>query len=547
MNDLTGVNYEDFVKKIEAFEQTSILMSTLRQCWDLFDKDKKNYRLTPAAIFSRIFAIAMATESNSDKKITPDELEALSEDYYFIESGCSYDPNSLSTNDPLKRKISDLAFFESEVNNLLLAIDEKKEVKKYNIQKSIVKESLMVNFVQRELGLQFEDYETARRNMARSWAVLKFLGRNLLKENVDINKFLCGSRGFNMQPIAAFTSAIAIISAAKNSQIQGLFCVENIVIEKSIAIRANIDHGTLKLLASRLAASVESYKAWHTQKVLTLGGYYKKYAPSFIYELPLVDAKELISNCPKNAYFCPAPSIFINYVSEMFFKYLRDNEKHLGVNIKSKMGDAYEEYIDLALGNIFPEGHVKEKISDLANEEKKADFVIETDNAIWIIECKKSIGGVRTRTISSPKDIVDSWAILLGACEQCSATAKQLVEQKRANGKPIIPVILIADTIILEGKIFQKMAFNSKIFECLNLEYVEIFPLDMFEEVFISIEEKNIVAAIQKKWAEIKRGDDAWFCKDVCDIAPLRDKASIPSEFPHLTPYYDEILPRPKS
>ncbi len=86
------------------------------------------------------------------------------------------------------------------------------------------------------------------------------------------------------------------------------------------------------------------------------------------------------------------------------------------------------------------------------------------------------------------------------------------------------------------------MAYESKILESLGLPCIEFFSLDDFERTFLMIEEKVIVSTIQQKWGKIKQGDSGWFCKDVLDIALPKEKSSGQFEFPHLTPYLDEIF-----
>ncbi len=110
------------------------------------------------------------------------------------------------------------------------------------------------------------------------------------------------------------------------------------------------------------------------------------------------------------------------------------------------------------------------------------------------------------------------------------------------KGKPVIPVVIVSSPLIVEGIIFQKMAYESKVLESLGLSYIEIFSLDDFERTFLTIEEKVIVSTIQQKWEKIKQGDNGWFCKDVLDIAVPKEKSGRQFEFPHLTPYLDEIF-----
>ena len=355
------ISYEEFLQKIKEFEQHSTLVLTAKQCWAVFNLEKELFTINDEIVFSRIFAIAMATANNHQaKKINLDELNSLRDEFYFIENGCSYEPGNVGYHDILERIPDDSNFFEAELNEMILLINEDKKfetIKKYNISENTLRKALTAAFIQRELGAQIENPAASIRNMARTWAVLKFLNKRL-RDRVDIIVFLKGSGGFNMQPLTAFTSAIAILEAAKSNQ-DGFFCLDDIAIGHSVVERTGIELNTLELMASRLAASKKQYQVWHKDEVMVLHPYYKKYAPSILYKFPLVDARMLFKSCPKNTYFCPSPSIFLNSISELWLRSLELNKeyfckRHGIADIQSDIGKAYEDYIAEVIQSIFP-------------------------------------------------------------------------------------------------------------------------------------------------------------------------------------------------
>lgn len=522
------MKYEEFVQKIRSFERNSILLLTVEQCWTAFSDEKYRLTLTSETVLSRIFAISMATGNNHrSKKITPAELQSLCADYFFIENGYSYEPNDLDLKNLLERKIKDQKFHAQQVAQLTQALKELENISKYDIPEDIIEKSIQAFVLQRELGAQYEDPKASVRAMARSWAILKQL--DLDNPTMNIMHLFEKKQGLN--PFAVISSAMALLSAARRWTTQGFLCIENIDFEASLAARVGIDQSTLRKTIEGLTSSTENYRAWH-EEVVTKPPYIKQYTPNFLYESPLINANVLFLTPPqKTGCLCPSPSIFLHYASAILLGHFN--------KLSDKMGPAYEKYLDSILDSIFP-GSQKIKIDDTEDKSQKADFIVETSNATWVIECKKTIGSKNLRTIALPEDIAFSWDRLVGACEQCASTIKKIKKSDEIK-KPIISIILVTNTIILEGAVFQNMAAHSRALDRLGLQYVEVFSLDTFERTFIMMEEEKIIAAIQQKWERVRRGD--WVFEDILDIGPLKAEADIPSEFPHLTPHYNEIMP----
>lgn len=225
----------------------------------------------------------------------------------------------------------------------------------------------------------------------------------------------------------------------------------------------------------------------------------------------------------------------------MFYNILRKNFDSPKINMKSIIGSAYETYIKMVLNSIFT-GRNATISKPIQKKKCNADFIIETENAIWVIECKKSIGGVRIRTTASPKDMIDAWERMLEGITQCSGTKVEIESFNKNANKPIIAIVVVADDIIAEGVIFQRMAHESGILSYLKLPYLEILSLDAFERAFVMMEEKDLAEAVMFKWQKIHQGESKMFLCDILDIAPFKDQKYIPCEFPHLTHYNEEIF-----
>jgi hypothetical protein len=168
--------------------------------------------------------------------------------------------------------------------------------------------------------------------------------------------------------------------------------------------------------------------------------------------------------------------------------------------IEATIGDVHEQYINdilchyLGVDN-FRQLTFAEKIKifnafEPGNDPSAADFLIETDNYIFIIECKNSIG-LRDHFYKEythpeqPHPLFGSWNRIAKSLHQCSSTISNL---KTTNGKKVFSLVVINETILGEAAPFGMYSHYSKFFENLNIQFGQfsLISLPQFEYLIAS-------------------------------------------------------------
>ncbi len=174
--------------------------------------------------------------------------------------------------------------------------------------------------------------------------------------------------------------------------------------------------------------------------------------------------------------------LFYQYNQSLLKNAIGEDEKNnIEKDIKTvndQIGKAYESYINDCLDHYFKKG--KSKYYDLENEERRkivlkkydnntsrADFLIETDNYIFVIECKNSIG-LRDPFYKSyihpkePHPLFSTWNRLTGSFNQCFKTEKNLSETFLNKKKKIFYMVVVNEMVIAEPAVFGMCVYYAK-------------------------------------------------------------------------------------
>lgn len=484
------MRYDDYVQKIRAFKQYDTLLCVTEALWKAWQHEdeklsetQKKELLLVRAYAPRILCIAAAT-GNNHRNVSPHLKNILDLSRLHLE---------------VDESISDKAFIGTEVDAVAEEIS-KTPLAKYTIPKDLIRVSVSTLFLQRLLRSQWDAAAYSMRHVFRGWMIYQHLDQRTGGKAGKAVRTL-----FNQTPVDAIRSAFCTFTMASDTnegkKFQGIFDLNRSNVESDLESRFSIDRETIRQLAVKLSKSVESYREWHDADVLSLPEVYRKYAPLPLYRSPVIPAEEIWTGKPRgsieNIFLCPSPHIHLASLSDLFVRELLANPQLIeGVNLSSELGYAGEDYLEEALPVIMPDGKI---IRLRAGKEKAADFVVECDEAIFVIEAKKCLGGAEAKTISRPIEAVSIWCRLLESYEQCSATIQRDLKSQMGK-KPIIALVVVNDTILGEQGIFDLIAHHAGIHKSLGLEHVEVLSLDQLERTFQNGTTGAITDAIVAKW-----------------------------------------------
>ena len=202
---------------------------------------------------------------------------------------------------------------------------------------------------------------------------------------------------------------------------------------------------------------------------------------SFLQNIPSIICTE------QDTFLIPCRTAYLELLGTYILTALasRNNEKECE-KIKSKIGDAIESHIKMALEHIFGNENVK-KISE--SKDNNADFHITLDNCDLIIEVKRSIGYATTI-----KSTARTWHRLNGAYRQCANSIKEC----KTGTKPIIAIIIIFEEDGLTPASFQVFAEQSKLASDLGIEYIKIMSWYDLESILSRTSVSQFIATLLK-------------------------------------------------
>jgi len=175
-------------------------------------------------------------------------------------------------------------------------------------------------------------------------------------------------------------------------------------------------------------------------------------------------------------------------------------------DLSNSIGNSYANYVEDFLNFYSKTKHFNPTTLDdvIKNETKKADFLIETENYIFVVECKNS-SGLRAPFTNSDKEkhpIIDRFNRLNGALEQCIKTAEE--KSLFSSGKKIFSFVVVNETVSGEGAafflaIYRKLLMSSKI-QCGSFS---ILSISQFENLIISNNLESFAKECEEQFQKI--------------------------------------------
>ena len=230
------------------------------------------------------------------------------------------------------------------------------------------------------------------------------------------------------------------------------------------------------------------------------------------YGKPILEYKEN----EESLFICPSLYLLLIKINRLFFSLLYQYNQSLIKNyieiekeniekyiktINNEIGKSYEAYINDILRHyaekigyqFFNLDDEKQKISDgkrskilqRIKDEKGgqipcADFIIETDNYIVIVECKNSIG-LRDpfyKNYSHPDEphpLLSSWNRMHGSFLQCFKTKNNLHQDLTHKRKMIFYLVVVNEMVVAEAAVFGMYVYHAK----LSHQSIKIDELDL--------------------------------------------------------------------
>ncbi len=431
-------SHSEFIVSLRRFKKNDIINIGTKLLWESYkDQEvfKKKFPYVDIEIINRfapkIIILALATANDFRSKILKyNEFYTLCLEFINI-----------------KDPISDKNFLVEEskliFNNLISFNNKKKKIPSQYLDEKIIRKLEHIIFISRTARQQLEGSEIQIEEFYITFDILCQLNQNT---NINFNdQFL---KIFNLSPFFFLRSAFCLYAQAATTN--GKIIFNNYQqVDKKIKEKLHIDDESLKIVASNISYNENHLREiWH-KELLSQDNFYQKFFPTPLNHSPII----CMHTSKSNNYLIPSPRLYIRGVYNAIFSRLRKYNKIL----RSAIGNAIENHIFVILKKIFGNSNTY-KISPSPNC-RSADFRIDLQDYILIIECKTALTDFVGMSIIAPNNIAEIWGSLYKACTQCSETIKTLDTEKT-----IVPIILIADHIHVDTISFEAYAHEVNLF-----------------------------------------------------------------------------------
>jgi hypothetical protein len=482
--------YDAWKQKIRRFLRDDILVQSSFLNWKAWESDNLSKqqaidKLYIEAYAPRVFAVSAATGAPRFRS-APEGTTILDLCRSVLE---------------IRENVSDLQFIAEEKTKYVDACAQSQILARYHIDPDVIQFAAPASFLLRTLRAQWDSKSFSMRHIVRSWLIYQKLDRISAGSSEA-----CVERLLRLSAVDAFRSSIALFSMIHGKDLnfaKAFISISTSNFEEGIRERFGIDADTVRLVASRLSLNLAELKAWHEQ-VLMVPEVYRKHYPLPFYTHPLLDASEIEAPFDVTArdsfYVCPCPYMMLAGSASFIFRLLAENEDiYRPRDIHVDLGHATEMYLADVLPQIFEANRIT-RINNPAI--RNADFLIELDDVVLAVECKKTIGTRIGRTVIAPEDQVKVWEKLTDALEQCASTKQNLTGVSRE--KPFIPIIVADENILGEDGLFALVAETSGMLAQMGIERFEVLSIDQFERIFSTCDHAAVCETSIKKWDEFR-------------------------------------------
>ena len=235
-------------------------------------------------------------------------------------------------------------------------------------------------------------------------------------------------------------------------------------------------------------------------------------------------------------FICPSPYLLLIKIGQLFsllfYQYNQsllknvigeDEKNNIEKDVRrvnDQIGKAHESYINDCLDHYSKKGKFeyydlekeeRRKITLKKNEQHKsrADFLIETNNYIFLVECKNSIGlrDAFYKPYIHPKEphpLFSTWNRLTGSFNQCYETENNLSETFLDKGKKVFYLVVVNEMVLAEAAVFGMYVYYAKdplFISNLNLTFgkFSMVSLPVFDYLIASDSLEKFVQTCEEK------------------------------------------------
>ncbi|WP_413575551.1 hypothetical protein ACLVWU_14520 [Bdellovibrio sp. HCB290] len=520
------MKYDTLTSHISDFKRDDLIIQLSYLAWKAFDlddiPDSERENFTMVQCFApRVIAISGALGNNFAAKI-PDNLDALNVCKLVVE---------------VDDGVGDPELLEEEKKFTAEALQKSKALQNLGFNETHTLPVIPLLFLQRMMGSQIVPQASRLAPFFRSWEILKNLNQVTGGRVASVLIKILG-----LEAIDAYRSTFALFSMINGREQdfgRAFINIRKSNIQYNVENLYQISHHTLELVASRLSQPLGLLKDWHDE-VMKVHPHYRTFYPLPFYERPLVTSDslqtEVIGLSSEGTFMCPSPLLFMQGMSTFVFRLLIENKHHFDQNILTDMGHALESYLERTLANIFPTGQIIRVQDDTS---RNADFIIELEEYILIIECKRNIDSSLSRTMAIGKHQVETWERIMSALVQCSNTKKNLHKWTPNTTKPILCVVLTESMPTGQEAFFAYIAQTCGALKQLEIEQFELLSIEDFEYQFTICDTTDVMEGVFKNWANYR---DNTFINSFVPLSHLKLNPKY-RPYRHLDKTFKELFP----
>lgn len=465
--------FSEFREFIRRYNSTSVLEVGTKKCWQNWEvkyskpldwvlaNTERNYAV-------RIMLLASAGNPHRHQNINTHEFDNLINAYHNWGG----------------HTISDKRILEEEARVLLDFIkkweaDSEKVVRNWSLKLS---EILDLSIIRPHMGGLFAQRLVAFQNagfgypVARLHRTVKLI--ELLDNQSDREFQKTFSNHIGLNPISYFRQFLACIALFGWLSGRRGFCnfsrlpdIDTQLQESGItveSIKAFVRQNSA-LFSSR---SDTSFRSKIDQTLNRVPEYYQPLFYNHLLEIPFVELSD--------KEFClPDPFSF----TESCWNQVRNlvSKDDYGKKLGQLLSHAFEDYLENVLFPfICPSSF--ERIPEVKNpnssKDKRADFLVKTQKAYVLIECKSCVMHSDTSAYFQADKLADLWCRIHSALEQIAIT----VEALNLRDKPIIPLILTFYDSIAASTVFEEIVKQTNYCSLMRLNMPPIvYSLHEFE------------------------------------------------------------------
>lgn len=520
------MRYSEFVHLVHRFRGRSVVELCSHMQWDLWMQGRAGFDNQDVALLrahgGRIALIAEAHGAQAGLEPRGADLIRLAHELLEVDVG-----------------LLEEAFRQGERSQLLAAWSSSPTLKRYVLSEEATGAAMLALTLGRMMRSQWHVTHAHSHALPRAWELVRRVQRRAdARDTIEVL-----TRALRMEPLAFLRAAYVLIAALGHAR--GRVDLRAIPLEPALASRWSIDGDALLLVAERLSQHAEDVRRWDKEVVTPLPDEHRKFAPSPLLTLPLLQRRQFAAApvAERGRYNAPCPGSTLLAIQNVCLHALREPSRDRPQGYSVELGHALEDYLyDLFMRTVGHENVMR--LDGPTDSSKHADFIVILERQAFVVECKSLLGSASAKAIGSAADTVGIWGRIHGAYEQCAGTVKDAAlwrsSPRLAQVTEIACLVCFDEVLCLEGTAFNMVASIAGITNELGVDRIETVTLQYLESAMQWHGLEGLFDFISRKWAAGKQGDDLSAYIVNTGGRGQRSQGGVP---PHLAEAFAELLP----